>query len=168
MGLPASHAMTEPPPPPNEPRWRRHSEGPKRIHRRFPAGDTETRAALLTICDGLRQAGLAKDDLDSAELILAEVLNNIVEHAYANSHGIVDLCIELHHEGLFCVVRDHGSTMPHGRPPCPPPPRINPPLELPEGGFGWHIIRSLTTQLGYRQEEGWNALSFVVPLTGCD
>jgi len=167
MGQPASHAMTDPPPLP-EPAWHQQSETPKRIRRRFPAGDTETRAALQAVCDGLRRCGLAEDDLSSAELILAEVLNNIVEHAYAKGAGIVDLCIELRHEGLFCLIRDHGSAMPNGRPPCPPLPRINPPCELPEGGFGWHIIRSLTTQLGYRQEEGWNALSFVMPLTGCD
>lgn len=167
MGLPASHPMTEPPPP-NEPPWRRHSEAPRRIRRRFPAGDTETRAALLAVCDGLRRTGIAEDDLASTELILAEVLNNIVEHAYASGEGVVDLCIELRHEGLFCLIRDHGTTMPNGRPPCPSPPCINPSFELPEGGFGWHIIRSLTTQLGYRQEDGWNALSFVVPLTGCE
>lgn len=167
MGLPASHAMTAPPPT-DEPPWRWHSETPKRIRRRFPAGDTETRSALLAVCDGLRRAGICEDDLSSTELILAEVLNNIVEHAYADSVGIVDLCIELRHEGLSCLVRDYGSAMPNGNPPCPPLPRINPPHEVPEGGFGWHIIRSLTTQLAYRQDDGCNALSFVVPLTGYD
>lgn len=145
-----------------------HTEEPGRIRRRFPAGDHETRAALLAVCDGLRRAGLAEDDLCSAELILAEVLNNIVEHAYVNCSGLVDLSIDLRHDGLFCTVRDHGQTMPGRRVPNPPLPNINPPHELPEGGFGWHIIRSLTSQLGYRQENGWNTLSFVVPLTGSD
>lgn len=167
MGLRASHPM---PPPPADaaPPSRQHSEGAGRIRRRFPAGDLETRAALLAVCDGLRRAKLGEDDLSSIELILAEVLNNIVEHAYASGAGIVDLDMELRHDGLFCVVRDRGATIPGARPPCPPLPRIEPPLELPEGGFGWHIIRSLTTQLGYRQENGWNALSFTVPLTGSD
>lgn len=138
------------------------------ILRRFPAGDTETRAALLAVCERLRSAGLGEDDLSSAELIIAEALNNIVEHAYANSNGLVELSIELRLNGLFCLIRDHGQVMPGGRAPNPPLPQINPPNELPEGGFGWHIIRSLTTELGYRHEDGWNTLSFVVPLTGFD
>lgn len=167
MGLPASHAMTDPPPD-TEPDWRRHTQGTERIRRRFPAGDMETRTALQAVCDGLRRAGLSEDDLSSAELILAEVLNNIVEHAYASGDGIVDLCIELRGNGLLCLIRDHGNAMPNGRPPCPPLPRINPPSQLPEGGFGWHIIRALTTQLHYRQEKGWNVLSFTMPLTGGD
>jgi len=167
MGLPASHAMTDPPPA-DDPSWSRKTDATKRIRRRFPAGDAETRAALLAVCDGLRRVGITEDDLSSTELILAEALNNIVEHAYIRGGGIVDLHIELRNEGLHCLIRDHGSTMPNARPPCPPLPRINPPYDVPEGGFGWHIIRSLTTQLGYRQEDGWNALSFVVPLTGSD
>ena len=167
MVLPASHAMPGTPPP-DEPARHRRSEGTGRIHRRFPACNLETRAALMAVRDGLQCSGLGEDDLSSTELILAEALNNIVEHAYAQSDGIVDLFVELRREGLFCLIRDHGRAMPGGRPPSPPLPRINPPYELPEGGFGWHIIRSLTTQLGYRQEEGWNALSFVVPLTGGD
>jgi len=167
MVLPASSTMT-PFGAATDSARHRHIEDAGRICRRFPAGDTETRAALLAVRDSLRRAGLAEDDLSSAELILAEALNNIVEHAYASSEGLVDLNIELRRDGLFCVIRDHGKAMPNGRAPDPPLPRINPPCELPEGGFGWHIIRSLTTQLGYRQEEGWNALSFVVPLTGFD
>lgn len=167
MGLPATHAMTDPPPD-NDDSRHQPSADMRRIRRRFPAGESETRAALQAVCDALRRAGIGDDDLSSTELILAEVLNNIVEHAYRHNEGIVDLCIELRRDGLFCLIRDHGSAMPNGRPPCPPPPRIHPPFDLPEGGFGWHIIRSLTTHLGYRQDNGWNTLSFVVPLTGGD
>ncbi|KPQ06068.1 MAG: serine/threonine-protein kinase RsbW [Rhodobacteraceae bacterium HLUCCA12] len=122
----------------------------------------------MAVCDSLRKAGLNEDDLGSAELVLAEVLNNIVEHAYCRRSGHVEMTVTLRPDGLYCEVRDHGDHMPQGRPPNLPPPRIDPPRQLPEGGFGWHIIRSLTTHLGYRQQDGWNALSFVMPLTGFD
>jgi len=153
---------------PEQPERNRPQEGAGDILRRFPAGDTETRAALLAVCERLRRAGLGEDDLSSAELIIAEALNNIVEHAYADSDGLVELSIEFRLNGLFCLIRDHGQAMPAGRAPDPPLPQTNHPHDLPEGGFGWHIIRSLTTELGYRHEDGWNTLSFVVPLTGFD
>ncbi|MCC5969578.1 MAG: ATP-binding protein [Pararhodobacter sp.] len=167
MDLPASNAQAAPGVQAGTARHRLFEEQ-VRIRRCFPAGAMETRAALLAISDSLRCKGLTEDDLSSAELILAEVLNNIVEHAYANTEGQVDLCIDLRANGLYCEVRDHGGSMPNGQAPNPALPAINPPQDLPEGGFGWHIIRSLTTQLGYRQENGWNALSFVVPLTWMD
>jgi serine/threonine-protein kinase RsbW len=32
--------------------------------------------------------------------------------------------------------------------------------DLPEGGFGWYLIRSLTEELSYRRSNGINRLSF--------
>lgn len=136
--------------------------------RRFRAGDMETRAALAAVCERLAAAGLSEDDLSSAELVLAEALNNIVEHAYAETEGEVELHVNLHHNRLACLIRDHGRAMPAGRAPDPEPPHIEPPDLLPEGGFGWHIIRCLTTDLHYRRVAGWNELSFLLPLAELD
>lgn len=138
------------------------------VFHRFPAGDLETRAALGAVCGRLRAAGLSEDDRSSAELILAEALNNIVEHAYGGESGEIELHVALHHDRLVCLIRDHGRPMPDGRPPDPGPPHIAPPDYLPEGGFGWHIIRCLTTDLHYRRAGDWNELSFHVPLGGLD
>ena len=37
--------------------------------------------------------------------------------------------------------------------------------DLPEGGFGWHVIRTLSKDLHYRRENGRNQLSFRLDTT---
>jgi serine/threonine-protein kinase RsbW len=138
------------------------------IRRRFTSGDTATRETLVHVTEALVAAGLSEDDVANAELILAEAMNNIVEHAYAGTEGPVDLTVTIGRDGLDCMLRDQGREAPIGYPPDPPLPEIEPPLELPEGGFGWHIIRCLTTDLRYRREGDWNVLSCRVPFSGLD
>ena len=141
---------------------------PEPIRRRFTSGDIATRETLLEVTEALIDSGLSDDDVANAKLILAEALNNIVEHAYAGTQGPVDLMIEVRRDGLDCALRDQGREAPIGYPPDPPLPEIDPPFELPEGGFGWHIIRCLTTKLRYRRAGEWNQLSFHVPFSGLD
>ena len=141
---------------------------PEPIRRRITSGDVATRETLIDVTEALTAAGLSNDDVANAELILAEALNNIVEHAYAGTRGPVDLCIEIRRDGLACTLGDQGREAPLGYPPDPPLPEIEPPFELPEGGFGWHIIRCLTTDLRYRREGEWNVLSFWMPFSGLD
>lgn len=106
---------------------------------------------------------LPQAERDTAQTVLAEVLNNIVEHAYAERQG--DIVLELHVDptGLVCHVTDHGAPMPDeclpsGRPPCP--------QDLPEGGYGWFLIRSLARDLTYRRVDGQNQLSFRIAREG--
>lgn len=133
---------------------------------RFQAGDRETRAILEQLCTALGNAGLHEDDLANTELVLAEVLNNIVEHAYAKGGGVVELRAEPRADGVACLVRDLGRAMPEDRPPRPDLPAVALPDGLPEGGFGWHIIRCLTRDLHYRRVGACNELSFLVPYGG--
>jgi serine/threonine-protein kinase RsbW len=144
------------------------SPGPAPIRRRFTSGDLATRETLIELTEALTEAGLCADDVANAELILAEALNNIVEHAYAGTSGPVDLCVEIRRDGLDCALGDQGREAPLGYPPDPPLPEVDPPFDLPEGGFGWHIIRCLTTDLRYRREGAWNVLSFRMPFSGLD
>ncbi len=39
-------------------------------------------------------------------------------------------------------------------------------MNLPEGGFGWALIRDLTSDLLHHRVEGMNQLEFQVPLSG--
>jgi serine/threonine-protein kinase RsbW len=54
--------------------------------------------------------------------------------------------------------------MPNGKLPEGGLPDVGPP-DFPEGGFGWHLIRSLTADLTYARSAGQNRLSFLIPLT---
>ena len=103
---------------------------------------------------------LSREDRSTAEIVLAEVFNNIVEHAYAGLDGSIRVWLSLDDRGLTCRIEDEGRPMPGGQAPagCLPDPE-----DLPEGGFGWHLIRSLSTGLSYQRVGSVNRLCFSLP-----
>lgn len=98
---------------------------------------------------------------DTAELLLAEVLNNIVEHAFAGCAGGIRLWIGRTDSDVLFRIEDDGGPMPGGLPPEGQPPT---PGDLPEGGFGWHLIRRLSSQLRYERQGNTNRLHMVMAL----
>jgi serine/threonine-protein kinase RsbW len=104
-------------------------------------------------------------EVAALQIVLAEVLNNIAEHAYAGlPHGLVSVAIWSDPEGLRCRVEDQGQPMPGGTlPPGDLPSLDVDTADLPDGGFGWHMIRSLTADLTYARIGGTNRLEFRLP-----
>lgn len=100
---------------------------------------------------------------ENAQIVLAEVLNNIVEHSYAQTEGEIDLTLNVSAAGLRCSILDRGLPMPEEKIPTTKNPMEDDPLDLPEGGFGWFLIRTLSKELGYLREGGCNRLSFWIP-----
>lgn len=117
-------------------------------------------------------ATVGPEMLDRLELVLAEVLNNIVEHG-GGAESVrgapwapqVHLCIVSHEGGLACAVTDDGVVLPDEclRPRALPG-DTGAVEELPEGGFGWYLIQDLTQALCYFREGPRNFLSFHVSL----
>jgi len=136
------------------------------IYRRFSSGDFETRAILGDLCGQLAARGLNDDDLGTIELVLAEVLNNITEHAYGPEGGPIEVALELTGRSLHCELRDYGRPMPMGNAPLTELPVIDPPDILPEGGFGWHIIRCLVSDLTYERATDCNRLCLALETSG--
>ncbi|QCP84189.1 ATP-binding protein [Cereibacter sphaeroides] len=118
------------------------------------------RAALAELADCPPLRALPSEDRDAAQILLAEILNNCTEHAYAGRSGPVEVALDLRRGQLSCEVADRGRPMPAARPglPCPV-------LSLREGGFGWMLIRALAEELRYCHENGVNRLSFRVART---
>ncbi len=137
----------------------------------FPADPVEVRQALAGLLATTPVRTLGDGDRGTVELVLAEVLNNIVEHAYAGGTGPVEVDLWATASGLGFQVVDAGHPMPNGTLPegqLPDLPQVGdgPPdlADLPEGGFGWHLIRSLTKDLSYARHDGRNLLTFEIPL----
>lgn len=105
---------------------------------------------------------LSDDVRGNVEIVLAEVLNNVVEHAYRDAPGPICICIDLTASVLEVSVFDQGAPMPGGH----LPPGLLRPIEevedLPEGGFGWFLIRALTQDLRYERAGEVNRLCFAV------
>ena len=136
------------------------------FHRVLRAPPQTVRATLGDIRQRFRE-DVSEDTLGRLELVLAEVLNNVTEHAgtgdaVPSRTPSIHLCIVRHDSGLACAITDDGASLPDD---CILP-RILPTAEfpdLPEGGFGWYLIQDLTQALCYYREESRNFLAFSVP-----
>lgn len=117
------------------------------------------RESLARVAASGPLAGLSDNHRAKAEIVLAEVLNNITEHAYSGRVGEILLCLVTTPAGLDCLTEDRGAAMPAGGPPK----GTLPEEDFPEGGFGWFLIRSLTCGLVYQRRDDRNILHFIVP-----
>jgi serine/threonine-protein kinase RsbW len=104
------------------------------------------------------------DQRGTAEIVLAEVLNNVVEHAYADRSGRIEVSVGLHESSLLFTIIDYGVAMPGGTLPQGKLCELAPGTDLPEGGFGWHMIRALAKEIAYRRLGNRNELSFRLDL----
>lgn len=135
--------------------------------KRIPATQLAVRGLLKTLCDLLETSGTDTDGLGRVEIVLAEALNNVVEHAYANAvHGGIDLKAHWTEYQIEVTILDSGAPVPD----YVLSPRNGPDVEvnldaLPEGGFGWMLIQRMTTRLSYRRIACLNCLQLTIPLT---
>ena len=126
--------------------------------------DLGVRRALLDLECALRDLRLPADAAGNVLLVLAEVLNNVVEHAFAEKSGKISVKMRPGPGHLAFCVCDTGCVMPgNALPPRPVLDHSCPLDSLPEGGFGWHLIHVLTRDLTYRRVDGVNRLRFSVP-----
>ncbi|TAG25673.1 MAG: ATP-binding protein [Rhodobacterales bacterium] len=132
------------------------------------------RAGLAKMAGVPPLSQLTSDQRGTVEVVLAEVLNNVAEHAYAGGPGQISVSLRLLGARLACQVTDSGLPMPGNQLPAGdlPGQAADPAVgyadlalsDLPEGGFGWHLIRQLTVGLHYVRAGGQNKLSFTIPL----
>ena len=130
--------------------------------KQFCASDAAVRILLAELRKWLTNSGLDEDICGSVEIVMAEALNNIVEHAYSGAgKGLVDVSVTQQTAQLSFTIRDEGQPMPDLRLPDNQLPDANGPLaDLPEGGFGWFLIHHLTHQLSYERQDDQNLLCF--------
>ncbi|MGI3169681.1 ATP-binding protein [Pseudooceanicola sp. C21-150M6] len=123
------------------------------------------RHALAEFIDRLRDATLEQEQLGTIELVLAEVLNNVVEHAYTDTGGHIGLHWSLGETGLLIRVEDSGRAMPGDI--LKMTRRSAQDLRAPvisEGGYGWFLIDRLARNIVYRREGDRNILTFRICL----
>ena len=141
-------------------------QGKPDVLHHLTSSTAQVRKTLDEVQTHLRIAKVDPDLSDTAQIILAEVLNNIVEHAYGSEDGHpITLSICLRPDGLWCETFDEGVPMPNGVPPngVMPDFDLEAPSDLPEGGFGWAMVRELTEEIHYKRNDSVNHLSFLIP-----
>lgn len=128
------------------------------------------RDALHKLLDGLRPLALDVEEAGTVELVMAEALNNIVEHAYPEGDpaGPIDISCEERSDGLVIMVKDRGRSMPDGRTPIGAQVDVNLPMhDMPEGGFGWFLIKDLAKDVTYRRVGDENHLTLRLAVAVC-
>ena len=131
------------------------------------ANNDEVRVLLRRLREQLAEYGVSEPTCASAEIVLAEALNNITEHAYANQPGgEVEVCSQVGSGMIRFTLSDQGGALPGTRMPRGKNPETKVPFhELPEGGFGWMLIRNLTSSVTYDRDETGNRLTLTLPNT---
>ena len=128
----------------------------------FSSDPTAVRNAIQAVTRALSRGIVSSDELALIEIVLSEVTNNIVEHAYQEKRGQpIDLRVSSHQYGINFEIVDQGLAMPNGEIPEGVPQKLDRPVaDLPEGGFGWPIIHQLASGLEYARVGDENHLRF--------
>jgi serine/threonine-protein kinase RsbW len=143
----------------------RRPDGTFSVRCALDSSPEDVRATLESIGDALRRLGRHVPEEAPWELVMAEVLNNVVEHAYQDKPGgDIQVQLEFTKDRLRAVVVDYGLAMPSGMVPAARQADLDVAVDdLPEGGFGWYLIHSLTEALVYQRSDDANHLMLELP-----
>lgn len=132
----------------------------------FPSDSFAVRKALKSLMSGLHHMQVSDETRSVAEIVMAEALNNVVEHAYGESTlGVIEVKMRKQEEQLWVQILDDGNPMPENQLPRAATHDLDTcPEDLPEGGFGWLMIRELTDELQYKRQNQQNRLTFSLPI----
>jgi len=133
---------------------------PVRVEIRLESDHVAVREGLRHLFTSPPLCNLSPDLRGSTEIVLAEVVNNIVEHAYLYDKGFIDISLIYAYPTLSFEIVDTGLPMPSTKLPAGDLVALDRSGELPEGGFGWFLIRNLARGLEYRRKSSRNILAF--------
>ena len=145
----------------------RHSDASDSVRIKFRSGPLAVRAALAHILSELEPLGIEQGELGTIEIVLAEALSNIVEHAYPEDgpSGPIDIDCRADGDVLHVRIIDSGHPMPGEVVPEGTEANVDADLlDLPEGGFGWFLIRELARNVSYSRNLGHNRLKLTFDL----
>lgn len=115
------------------------------------------RDLLIALEQGNALAGLTGEERECTLIVLAEALNNVVEHVYGGGPGWIGLVPGPRRSGRDWRIVDRSqSVLPEG---CL---QAEMPQDAAEGGFGWSLIRALTDEVEMRRCAGFNVLTLQV------
>lgn len=121
----------------------------------LPALDVVTPHILSRVDTAVARAGL-KDLCDDVQIVLAEALNNIAEHAYGRvALGAVSVTVARHGNDLCIDIADWGRPIVEQAVHDTTGPA---PDDLAEGGYGRFLIQALSSEARYSRSGGRNNL----------
>lgn len=120
---------------------------PPRIELSIPAQSEWVRVARLTVAGVAARQGFSVEAVEDLKVAVSEAINNAIQHGAANGPDgqmpVVCIALEPRPEGLWIVVTDGGRLEHELSLDRPTTPSHEEDAELPEGGMGLLLIRSL-------------------------
>jgi serine/threonine-protein kinase RsbW len=102
-----------------------------------------------------REAGLTEDDVFHVEMAVDEACSNIIEHAYADRIGDIDLACTSSAPGAFEItIRDSGRPFNPDAVAAPGPGASADLEDLNEGGLGLYFMRKLMDEVRFEMVAG--------------
>ncbi|SIT77816.1 ATP-binding protein [Pontibaca methylaminivorans] len=136
----------------------------------IPPTAPDARRLLVQLALWLPRAGVGADDGDALQIVLAEAVNNIVEHGCCGMGEAISVRIApVGRRRLFIDIHDRGRKIPQAALACRPAPPCasgGPDGRLSEGGFGWQLIRALVRGVHYGQDGTGNRLCLILEIRG--
>jgi len=109
------------------------------------------------ILAGIEQAGVDQKMLFQLRLACEEVIVNVINYAYPDSKGSMQISYDISDNELEVVVSDSGV---HFNPINKEDPDLSIPLEDRKiGGLGIFLVRNIMDQVEYSREDGRNILT---------
>ena len=132
----------------------------------FQSGFPAVRAVLGQVDSFATVHDIPDPSRVSVQIVLAEALNNITEHAYRHAAGPITLSATFSTERFRIEILDKGVPLPTTLLDHAPVATSEPFLGTPEeGGFGWPLILQLTETLHYSRHGGQNRLKMTLKIT---
>ncbi|RYG63981.1 anti-sigma B factor RsbW [bacterium] len=123
------------------------------IELKIPASSQWVRVARLTVAGVASRLHFGIDAVEDIKLAVAEAINNAIQHAPVAHGGApsVTITLESDENGLWISVTDEGrvhGTLGISESPTEPSEAVET-NDLPEGGLGILLIRSLMDEVSY-------------------
>ena len=121
----------------------------------------EELADLVAAIEALgEQANWPGDLTFRVSLVIDELAQNVVDYAYSDAHGDVEVAVTSRDETVVIKIVDEGQ--PFDPLTEAPAPDLTSPIEdRPIGGLGVHFTRTLMDDVEYSRESGKNCLKIV-------
>jgi serine/threonine-protein kinase RsbW len=131
----------------------------QKFHRSMMNCQASVSGMLNEASKWLTQENVSGRKITDIQIVLAEALNNVIEHGFSRENsGNVGVCIDIRDDIIVVEISDNGIKF-------TPPVVTQTPLQdtsdiehLPEGGFGWFLIREITTSFTFRRIANKNRL----------
>lgn len=125
------------------------------------------RRALSRFATFLTRNKVPAPVVELAELLVAEALNNVVEHAYPEAKARPFRMAALLKPGWIAVTLEDSGVVLQGiafpGPKDQPTTRLTRINDLPEGGYGWRLLNDHCLNISYTRTNGRNRLCLLLP-----